>query len=61
MYLAYVLAAPQLQSLGFVKKSKKAKKVEAPSADSQDEWLKGTNYDTFQKRKAAAAAKKSAE
>lgn len=59
-YLLYSFTAPHLQSLGFVRKGKRSKKVETSKADSQDEWVKGTTYDNFQKRKAAAAAKKQA-
>lgn len=57
-YLLYGVMAPHLQSLGFVRKGKKSKKVETSKADDSDEWVKGTPYDTFTKRKAAAASKR---
>ena len=39
---------------------RKARKVEATrSADDDDEWVKGTPYDNFRKKKAAAAQPKS--
>ncbi|GIL69103.1 hypothetical protein Vretimale_17308 [Volvox reticuliferus] len=36
---------------------KKARKVEAVRPDGDDEWVKGTPYDNFRKKKAAAASK----
>jgi hypothetical protein len=56
IYFLSSFLAPYLQSMGVVKKGKKTKKTEA-NADNNEDWVKGTNYDNFQKRKAAAAAK----
>ncbi|KAG2489387.1 hypothetical protein HYH03_012029 [Edaphochlamys debaryana] len=36
---------------------KKSRKVEVSRADNDDEWVKGTHYDNFRKKKAAAATK----
>lgn len=38
---------------------KRARKVEVSRADNDDEWVKGTPYDNFRKKKAAAASKAS--
>lgn len=45
--------------LGPKKKAKKQEKTKAVRADDDDEWVKGTPYDTFRKRKAAAGVKSS--
>lgn len=53
-----------IQGLGFLKNvGKKAKRVETSQRDSDDEWLKGSNYEAIkrkQKAKTAAAAAKRA-
>mmetsp|Transcript_36631 Transcript_36631/g.81524 ORF Transcript_36631/g.81524 Transcript_36631/m.81524 type:complete len:238 (-) Transcript_36631:670-1383(-) len=58
VYVAYSYAASYLNTMGFVKKSKKTKRTETSrGVEDHDEWVKGTNYDNFKKRKAATAAK----
>ncbi|MEW5307889.1 MAG: hypothetical protein WDW36_010258 [Sanguina aurantia] len=53
-----------IQGLGFLKNvGKKSKRVETSQRDSDDEWLKGSNYEAVkrkQKAKSAAAAAKRA-
>lgn len=59
VYVLYTLVAPHLSSLGYMsKKSKKSKASSAPrvpTAQDNEDWVKGTNYDNFTKKKAAAA------
>ena len=48
--------------LAFTRKSKKSKKHEATrSADDTEEWVKGSNYETLKKKRAAAAERKVAK
>eukprot|EP00798_Chlamydomonas_sp_ICE-L_P015427 gene15427-21510_t len=53
VYLAYDFGMNHLQNMGIVKKQKKTKKVEGGDGpDSTDEWVKGTAYDSYKKKKA---------
>ena len=56
-YLIYSSVAPHLQSLGYISKKSKTKKVAAgPKVQTEEEaedWLKGTNYAAFTQAKDA--------
>lgn len=59
VYLAYNSAVSQLQSMGIMKKTKKTKVESAGRPDDDDEWIKGTDYDAFRKKKLAEKTKAS--